>query len=72
MDVWIECAKAMRNKLQKVGATQWWYKDAALRNIFGICDTPEPVRFIVLLRTLQKIRSSKDFDFKVTYEASTL
>ena len=72
MDVWRECAKGMRKKLQKVGETRWRSKDAALRNIFGTYDTPEPVRFIVLLRTLPTIRSSKEFDSKVTYEASAL
>ena len=64
--------KGMHNKLQKIGETRWWSKEAALKNIFGTYDTPEPVRFIVLLRTLQKIRSSKEFDTKDTYKASAL
>ncbi len=47
-------------------------KDTALGNIFGTYDSPVPERFILLLQTLQKITSSKEFDHKATYEASAL
>ena len=72
MDVWTEVNKDAQRRLQKIGETRWWSKDVALKNIFGTFDCPDELRMETVLKSLDAIKSSKEFEPKATYEASTL
>ena len=58
--------------MQKIGATRWWSKQAALETILGSYDDSEKGTFLVLLQVLHGIKTAPNFNSKATYEASAL
>ena len=72
MDIWRETIAGTGWKLQKVGETRWWSKDIALKNVFGSYESPNPEGLATLLKAFRSIESSKAFDPKTTFKASTL
>ena len=78
MNVWTEVHKNQCTgttklmKLQKIGDSRWWSKQAALKNILGTFDNPQTEYFCLLLEVLSVIKSSSLFEAKTTFEASVL
>ena len=82
MNVWSEVlgaqavGSAKLKRLQKVGATRWWLKKAALETILGIYDDSEKGTFLVLLQApnVNSNVNSKapNVNSKATYDASAL
>ena len=67
MDIWREYPQWKCHKVQKIDETRCWSKDRALGKLFGKYDSPVPEQFILLLQTLQKITSCKEFNHKANY-----
>ena len=78
MNVWTEVlgaqavGSAKLKRLQKIGATRWWSKQAALETILGTYDDSEKGTFFVLLQVLHSIKTAPNFNSKATYEATAL
>jgi len=78
MNVWTDIATensigpAKLRRLQKVGATRWWSKQAALERVLGSYGDLQPESLVILLQVLYCIKASPKFDSKATFEANAL
>jgi hypothetical protein len=78
MNVWTdihntECTGSTKlMKLQKIGNTRWWSKQAALKGILGSYDEPQTGYFCLLRKVLSIMKSSPLFESKATFEANVL
>ena len=70
-NVWTELSAETRvgsaklSKLQKIGKTRWWSKQAALERIFGTYEKPKPEAFSLLIEVLSRIEGMPNFDQKL-------
>ena len=77
-NVWTELSAETRvgsaklSKLQKIGKTRWWSKQAALERIFDTYEKPKPEAFSLLIEVLSRIEGMPNFDSKATFEANVL
>ena len=78
MDVWSRImieevvGSAKLKKLQKIGDTRWWSKQAALETIFGPYNNQKSGTYFVMLKVLNDIVNHPKFNAKASFEASTL
>ena len=63
---------AKPKKLQKVGNTRWWSKQAALETIFGPFNNTKNGTYFVMLNVLNDIVNLPKLNAKQSFEASTL
>jgi hypothetical protein len=63
---------AKLKKLQKIGDTRWWSKQAALETIFGPYNNQKSGTYFVMLKVLNDIVNHPKFNAKASFEASTL
>lgn len=56
MHIWCTTSTdTKKRKLQSIGETRWWAKEAALRKIFGSVENPDSGLFIDVIESLQTI-----------------
>lgn len=72
MNVWDSlCAKNIHHRLQTIGETRWWSKDATLTKIFGSFDTPQMSLYLDVILSLSIIeqleKSSSELRAKARY-----
>ena len=78
IDVWSRImidevvGSAKLKKLQKIGDTRWWSKQAALETIFGPYNNQKSGTYFVMLKVLNEIVNHPKFNAKASFEASTL
>ena len=59
-------------RLQKIGETRWWSKQAALERILGTFEDPLKGTYSTLIKVLHQVQSSPNFDSKSTNDADAL
>lgn len=59
-------------RFEHLGKTRWYSKDKALKKIFGTFKEPSTDIFCCLLKFLHQIKTSKSYDSKTSFEASSL
>ena len=74
MDIWAELVKESGDtrRLNTIGTTRWWSKDALLTKIFGNFDDPNGGLFVVTVRTLSKIAQNANSNGEVRFQANNL
>ncbi|XP_047135342.1 uncharacterized protein LOC124812563 [Hydra vulgaris] len=71
MDIWAS-KQSNNRRLNVIGETRWWAKNHALKKIFGSFNNPSTSLYIELIKTLQELASSEDFNPTVRDTAQTL
>ena len=78
MNVWTDIATeksigpAKLRRLQKVGTTRWWSKQAALEQVLGSYGDLQPESLVILVQVLYCIKASSKFNSKAVFEANAL
>ena len=78
MTVWQNMASqdnigsARLKRLQQIGETRWWSKQAALERILGTFTDPLKGTYCTLIRVLNHVKSSVNFNSKATNDADDL
>jgi hypothetical protein len=67
MEEW--CSRVPKKRLNLIGDTRWWAKEAALAKIFGHYDTPTDSLFVELIETLDVIANSPKTPSEAKFKA---
>lgn len=59
-------------RFQNFGQTRWYSHDRSLKKIFGSYDVLDSDVYLALIKFLENVKTSKNFDSKTTFEASAL
>ena len=71
MTVKAVCSAKLK-KLQKIGDTRWWTKQAALETIFGPFNNTKNGTYFVMLKVFSDIVNPPKFNAKASFDASML
>ena len=68
MDVWVSTvSQCDKRRLNLIGETRWWAKDAALTKLFGQLEKKQKSLLVTLIVTLKKIQNAPDMKTDTCY-----